>query len=185
MLHTRRSPSLVCTASMSDFWRDEDACQAKFTIGEGPLDVLRLWRIVKRGCSVATRREPFWYLLRKSASVHHTWEMRTYPIANVRQSDAGASAVTAIWSIVLVEICSDVVGSNRIMLPWVLPEFKVRSDSRELLDTSRFTSLTECNITVTHPGCHCEVFIRRESGNFITRHQIPYNRRLARIVADD
>lgn len=47
---------------------------------------------------------------------------QAYPIANVLQSAAGASAVTAIWSIVLEEICSDVVGSNRMMLPCVLPE---------------------------------------------------------------
>lgn len=45
----------------------------------------------------------------------------THPMANVRQSDEGANAVTAIWSIVREEMCSEVVGSNRMMLPWVLP----------------------------------------------------------------
>lgn len=42
MLQTRRSPSLVCVANISDFWREEDACHANVTIGEGPLDVLKL-----------------------------------------------------------------------------------------------------------------------------------------------
>jgi hypothetical protein len=42
-------------------------------------------------------------------------------MANVRQSADGANAVTAIWSIVLEETCSDVDGSNMIMLPFVLP----------------------------------------------------------------
>lgn len=49
-------------------------------------------------------------------SPHHS-----YPMANVLQSADGASAVTAIWSMVLDEMCSEVVGSKRIMLPWVLP----------------------------------------------------------------
>ena len=58
-LQTRRSPSWVCTANMSDFCRDDEACQARVTIGEGPLEVVRLCNMVKRGCNVATRREPF------------------------------------------------------------------------------------------------------------------------------
>lgn len=58
-LQTRRSPSWVWTASMSDFCRDEEACQLKVTMGEGAREVVRLWRIVKRGCSVAIKREPF------------------------------------------------------------------------------------------------------------------------------
>lgn len=44
-LQTRRSPSLVCTANMSDFWRGEEACQAKLTMGDGALEVLKLCRI--------------------------------------------------------------------------------------------------------------------------------------------
>jgi hypothetical protein len=31
-------------------------------MAEGPLDVLRLCKIVKRGCRVAISNEPFWYL---------------------------------------------------------------------------------------------------------------------------
>lgn len=42
-------------------------------------------------------------------------------MANVRQSAAGAIAVTIIWSIVLADMCSDVVGSNSIMFPCELP----------------------------------------------------------------
>ncbi len=42
-------------------------------------------------------------------------------MANVLQSAAGEMAVMAIWSIVLAERCSDVVGSKRITFPWALP----------------------------------------------------------------
>jgi hypothetical protein len=58
MLQTRRSPSFVCVANISDFWRDEEACHASVTIGEGPREVVRLWRIVNLGCSAAIRRDP-------------------------------------------------------------------------------------------------------------------------------
>jgi hypothetical protein len=62
-LQTRKSPSCVCTASMSDFCRDDEACHASVTMGDGALCVVRLCRIVKRGCSVATSKDPFWYLV--------------------------------------------------------------------------------------------------------------------------
>ncbi len=42
-------------------------------------------------------------------------------MANVLQSAAGEMAVIAIWSIVLAERCSDVVGSKRITFPCALP----------------------------------------------------------------
>lgn len=58
-LQTRRSPSWVCTASMSDFCREDDACQESVTMGDGPLDVVKLCRMVKRGWRVAINREPF------------------------------------------------------------------------------------------------------------------------------
>ena len=58
-LHTRKSPLYVCVDNMSDFWRDDDACHDNVTMGEGERDVVRLWRIVKRGCSVAMSRDPF------------------------------------------------------------------------------------------------------------------------------
>ena len=62
MLQTRRSPSPLCTASMSDFCFVEDACQAKSTMGEGDRDVDNVCWMVKVGWMVAMRMEPFWYL---------------------------------------------------------------------------------------------------------------------------
>lgn len=47
---------------MSDFCRDDDACQLNETMGEGPLDVVKLCKIVNLGCKVAMSKEPFWYL---------------------------------------------------------------------------------------------------------------------------
>jgi hypothetical protein len=44
---------------MSDLDRDDDACHESVTIGDGPRDVVRLCRMVKRGWSVAIRSEPF------------------------------------------------------------------------------------------------------------------------------
>lgn len=42
MLQTRRSPSCVWVASISDFCLEDDACHANVTIGDGPLEVVRL-----------------------------------------------------------------------------------------------------------------------------------------------
>lgn len=58
-LHTRRSPSNVCVASMSDFCFEDEACQARLTIGEGDREVLRVCRIVKLGSRETMRMEPF------------------------------------------------------------------------------------------------------------------------------
>jgi hypothetical protein len=44
---------------MSDFCFEDDACQASVTIGDGPLEVVKLCRMVKRGCNVAIKSEPF------------------------------------------------------------------------------------------------------------------------------
>jgi hypothetical protein len=60
--------------------------------------------MVNDGCKVAIRIEPF-----------------MYPMANVLQSAAGASAVIGS-NIVLADMCSDVVGSKRITLPCELPD---------------------------------------------------------------
>lgn len=60
MLQTLRSPSAVCVASMSDFCFDEDACQANDTIGDGPLDVVKVCKMANVGCRLAMRMEPFW-----------------------------------------------------------------------------------------------------------------------------
>lgn len=53
---------MVCTANISDFCLADEACQAKLTIGDGPLDVVRLCKIVNLGCTVAINSDPFWYL---------------------------------------------------------------------------------------------------------------------------
>ncbi len=99
-LHTRRSPSFVCEASISDFCLDEEACQARLKIGDGPLEVVRLCRIVNLGWSVAIKREPFWYLCKffqsgcvRAGGCH---KRETDPMAKVLQSAAGAMAETAI-----------------------------------------------------------------------------------------
>ena len=57
-LQTRRSPSAVCVANISDFCFDDDACHAKVTIGEGARDVVKVWRIVKAGCNATISIEP-------------------------------------------------------------------------------------------------------------------------------
>lgn len=44
---------------MSDFCFDDEACHAKLTIGDGPLEVVKLWRIVNLGCKVAISNDPF------------------------------------------------------------------------------------------------------------------------------
>ena len=58
-LQTLRSPSEVWVASMSDFCFEDDACQARLAMGEGPRDVLKVWRMVKEGCRQASKMEPF------------------------------------------------------------------------------------------------------------------------------
>lgn len=59
-LQTRRSPSHVWVASISDFCFDDEPCQAKLMMGEGCFGVVRVCRMVKVGCSVTMRMEPFW-----------------------------------------------------------------------------------------------------------------------------
>lgn len=98
-LHTRKSPSAVCVASISVFCFDDDPCQARSVIRAGDRVVLSVCSIVNEGCRVAINIEPF-----------------RYPIANVLQSDAGAIAVIGS-KIVRAETCSDVEGSKRMMFP--------------------------------------------------------------------
>jgi hypothetical protein len=95
-LQTRRSPSIVCDASMSDFCFDEEPCQANCMMGEGGRCVLSVCRIVKEGCNAAIKIEPFRYLYRLSATVSHALEASlcvSYPIAKALQSADGAKAV--------------------------------------------------------------------------------------------
>jgi hypothetical protein len=77
---------------MSDFCREEEPCQESPAIREGAFDVVRLCTIVKSGCNVAIKIDPF-RKLRWSAGATHSVVDRTYPIAKVRESAAGAIAV--------------------------------------------------------------------------------------------
>lgn len=64
-LHTRRSPSEVWVASMSDFCLVEEACHDKFAIGEGARGVVSVCKMVKLGWRDTIRMEPFKYLPQK------------------------------------------------------------------------------------------------------------------------
>ena len=57
-LHTLRSPSDVWAANISDFCLDDEPCQASPAMGEGDRGLVRVWRMVKVGCSVAIKMEP-------------------------------------------------------------------------------------------------------------------------------
>ena len=102
-LHTRRSPSAVWVASISDFCLDEDACQLRESIGDGARLVISVCMIVKDGCRDASRIDPL-----------------LYPIAYVLQSEAGPIAVIGS-KMVRAETCSLVEGSNKITSPLPLP----------------------------------------------------------------
>ena len=58
-LHTRRSPSVVCVASMSDFCFVDDACHARCAIGDGPREVDSVCRMVNEGCNATINIDPF------------------------------------------------------------------------------------------------------------------------------
>ena len=70
-LQTRRSPSIVCDASISDFCFVDEACQAKWTIGDGARAVVRVCSMVNLASCLgsmgdsmfAIRMDPFRYLL--------------------------------------------------------------------------------------------------------------------------
>jgi len=80
-----------------------------------------VWRIVNDGCSVAIRIEPLRYLgWVNERTGHVSGVSEAHPIANVLQSAAGANAVMGS-NMVLAEMCSEVEGSNKMMLPCALP----------------------------------------------------------------
>jgi hypothetical protein len=87
---------------------------------------------------------------------------QTHPIAKVRESAAGAIAVIGSY-IVRADICSDVEGSNNITFPWAFPE----ALSGYFLAIS-ISGLTEGNISILHPSCHPNRFIRCEASNFVS-----------------
>jgi hypothetical protein len=66
---------------------------------------------------------------------------------------------------VLEETCSEVEGSNMMILPFVLPENVSNWVTRFALGTH-----TEGNIAVFHPCCDSQMFVRGKSSDFIARH---------------
>lgn len=152
ILHTLRSPSEVCAASISDFCLDDEPCQASPAIGEGALGVVRVCRMVNEGWSVAIKIEPLRYLESLSMNVLARGRCfvraNTHPIAKVLQSAAGARAVMGS-KMVLAEMCSEVEGSKRMMLPRALPF----SGSVQYRRTQRTTT--------THQRQHCHFASRK------------------------
>ena len=59
ILQTLRSPSEVCVASISDFCFEDDPCQANPVTLEGPREVVKVCNMVKDGCNVAIKIDPF------------------------------------------------------------------------------------------------------------------------------
>ena len=82
MLHTLRSPSKLCIANISDFCFVDEACHARFTIGEGARDVDSVCKMVKEGCRATIRIDPFIYLLVVSKT-HRYLQHYTDPMAYV------------------------------------------------------------------------------------------------------
>jgi hypothetical protein len=60
-LQTRRSPSNVCEAIISERCFVDDACHDRLTMGDGARDVVKVWRMVKDGCSATIKMDPFMY----------------------------------------------------------------------------------------------------------------------------
>lgn len=59
-LHTLKSPFADSVASISDFCLEEEACQAKESMDDGPREVAIVCKIVNVGWRVAIIIEPFW-----------------------------------------------------------------------------------------------------------------------------
>jgi hypothetical protein len=142
-LHTRRSASAVCAASMSVFDFEEEPCQAKSVICAGARVVLRVWRMAKEGWRVAIRRDPF-----------------MYPMAKVEQSGAGASAVIGS-KMVRTETCSEVEGSKMTTLPCSLPVPLTFSQRRVYLASSRGTEYpTKSYVSIPHETRRSHIRVR-------------------------
>lgn len=62
MLQTRRSPSNVRTANMSDFCFVDEACHARCAIGDGARGTGNVCKIVKAGRSETSNMDPLRYL---------------------------------------------------------------------------------------------------------------------------
>lgn len=62
ILQTRKSPSAVCAASISDLDFEDELCQARPTIVEGAFGLISVCTMVNEGWRQAMRIDPFWYL---------------------------------------------------------------------------------------------------------------------------
>jgi hypothetical protein len=68
ILQTRKSPSNVCEASISDLDLDEEPCHDKQLIGEGALCVFSVCRMLNVGTTFAINTVPFKYLVHQLGS---------------------------------------------------------------------------------------------------------------------
>src|SRR3954466_2213332 len=93
----------------------------------------------------------------------------THPMAKVLQSAAGAKAVMGS-KMVLAERCSDVEGSNKMMLPWAFPGSDVSTELGHG-DCRRWT-LTKSNVSIPHPRCYPYLLIRCKAGHLVAREQV-------------
>lgn len=92
--------------------------------------------------------------------------------------------MTEIWSMVREEMCSEVVGSKRIMLPCVLPDQPCqRGAEAGHTESGAEEGPTKGNIAIAHPCGDGKVLVRGEAGDLVPRHEIPHYGRLPGIVA--
>lgn len=101
-------------------------------------------------------------------------------MANVLQSAAGANAVMGS-KMVLAERCSDVWGSNRMMLPWAFPSCLLALDVAGA--SQSLSELTKSNIAVPHPRSHPDLLVRGKSCHLVSGKEVPHNRSGPCIVA--
>lgn len=85
---------------------------------------------------------------------------------------------------VLAEMCSEVVGSKRMTFPCVLPNVYV-SGVVGGYEALKVQEHTKRHIPISHPSSTGEILVRREPGDFITRHQVPDDGCHVHIVADN
>ena len=139
-------------------------------MGDGAWAVVKVCRMVKVGCKVAMRMDPFWYLSDKRSPSARGFEdqrrgrqrhagrddrrlgpdessqgLFTDPTAYVRQSAAGARAVIGS-KIVRAEMCSDVDGSKSMTWPLTFPVGMIRRQRRA---SQRGTTTTTTTTTTT------------------------------------
>lgn len=82
-------------------------------------------------------------------------------------------------NMVLAEMCSDVEGSNRMMLPW---SFADSDQPKVFIEACRV--LTESNVSIAHEACCSHILIRGETCNLSTTENVPDNRSPSFVEAD-